>query len=146
MLPSYRFSGFDWCLDPKFRTRRADVTANLSNIHTSLCSNFDVESFYTASAIQTRKPSSYFVIIVKNNSVQLGILALPMHQNKYAKRPDKLSFYQCCGSVTFWYWSVSSDPYDWLTDSDPDPAFFVSVWQDATKNMFFFQSFCLLLF
>jgi hypothetical protein len=42
--------------------------------------------------------------------------------------------------VTFWYGSGSADPYHWLTgpdpDSDlaPDPAFFVSGWQDANKK------------
>ncbi len=28
---------------------------------------------------------------------------------------------QCWGSVTFWYGSVSSDPYLWLTNPDADP-------------------------
>ncbi len=30
-------------------------------------------------------------------------------------------FYQCCGAVTFWYGSGSSDPYLGLTDPDADP-------------------------
>ncbi len=49
-------------------------------------------------------------------------------------------FYHCCGSVTFWYGSRSADPSRWLTD--PDPAFFISGWQDANKKKFFFQRFC----
>jgi hypothetical protein len=35
-------------------------------------------------------------------------------------------WYQCCGSVTFWYGSGSSDPV-----SDPDPAIFVSDLKDS---------------
>ncbi len=45
---------------------------------------------------------------------------------------------QCCGSVTFWYGSGSADPYHWLPDLDPGPAFFVSGGQDA-KKMFIVQ-------
>ncbi len=26
---------------------------------------------------------------------------------------------QCSGSVTFWYWSGSANPYHWITDQDP---------------------------
>jgi hypothetical protein len=41
---------------------------------------------------------------------------------------------------------TDSDPdaHQWLTD--PNPAFFVSGWQDANKNKFFSKLFCLLLF
>ncbi len=41
---------------------------------------------------------------------------------------------QCCGCVTFWYGSGSTDPYFWLTDPDSvsDPAFFVGDLQDGS--------------
>ncbi len=51
---------------------------------------------------------------------------------------------KCCGSVTFWYESGSRDPNQWLTD--PDPAFFVSGWQDANKKKLFKEVFGSLLF
>ncbi len=49
-----------------------------------------------------------------------------------------LGYYQCCGSMTFWYRSGSADPCLWLIDpySDPDPAIFVIDLQDANKNKF----------
>jgi hypothetical protein len=63
------------------------------------------------------------------------------------------NFYQCCGSVTFWYGSGSADPCLWLMDPSPDPAIFVIDLQDAnkktiffTKKYFFSKFFCLLLF
>ncbi len=47
----------------------------------------------------------------------------------------KKEFNQCCGSVTCWHGSGSSDPYLWLTDPDsdlaPDPAIFVSDFQNG---------------
>jgi hypothetical protein len=46
--------------------------------------------------------------------------------------------YPCSGSVTFWYRSVSLDPFTWFTDTDPapDPALFVCGFQDAKKRFF----------
>ncbi len=38
---------------------------------------------------------------------------------------------QCCGSVTFWYGSESVDPYH--GHRDPDPACFVSGWQETIR-------------
>jgi hypothetical protein len=54
----------------------------------------------------------------------------------------RLSFSQCCGSMTVWGGSGSADPCLWLVNSDPDPAIFVIDLQDASKKLFF----CLLLF
>jgi hypothetical protein len=51
---------------------------------------------------------------------------------------------QCSGSVTFWYGSGSADPYHGLTN--PDPALFVSVLQEARRKKKFSKFFCLLLF
>ncbi len=48
---------------------------------------------------------------------------------------------QCCECVTFWYGSGSADPYQWLTDPDPDPAFFVSNLKIQQKNYFFSKFF-----
>ncbi len=45
------------------------------------------------------------------------------------------SFFQCCGSRTFWGGSGSADPCLWLMD--PDPAIFVIDLQDGCKNKFF---------
>ncbi len=45
---------------------------------------------------------------------------------------------KCSGSVTFWYGSRSADPYNRITDPDPD--LFFSGCQDAKENW----SFCLL--
>ncbi len=66
---------------------------------------------------------------------------------------DIHSFYQCCGSMTFWGGSGSgpSNPCLWLMDSDPDPdpdpAVFVIDFEDASKKLFFkYNFFCLLLF
>ncbi len=42
-------------------------------------------------------------------------------------------FFQCSGSVIFWSGSGSLGPYFWFTDSAPDPALFVSDFQDAKK-------------
>jgi len=41
---------------------------------------------------------------------------------------------QSCESVKFLYGSWSADPYHWLADSNPDPAFFVSGGQIANKK------------
>jgi hypothetical protein len=43
-----------------------------------------------------------------------------------------------------WYFCTDPDPHHWLTDLAPNPAIFVSGWQHANKNKFFFL--CLLLF
>jgi hypothetical protein len=54
-----------------------------------------------------------------------------------------LSLCQCCGSVTFWYWSGSgsADPCLWPVDPPPDPApdpaIFVLDLQDANKKTIF---------
>jgi hypothetical protein len=44
------------------------------------------------------------------------------------------NFSQCCGTVTFWYGSGSTDPCLGLVD--PDPAIFVIDLQDANKKLF----------
>ena len=55
------------------------------------------------------------------------------------------TWYQCCGSVSFWYGSGSgsTDLYLWLKDPDPDPAIFVSDLQDVNKKLIFSKLFCL---
>ncbi len=51
-----------------------------------------------------------------------------------------LPFYQCSGSVIFWYGSRSGslDPYTRLTAPDPDPALSLSDWKDGNKKLVFF--------
>ncbi len=44
------------------------------------------------------------------------------------------TYSQCLGSVTFWCWSGSADPYLWLTDLYPTP--FFSDCKDTKKNNF----------
>ncbi len=41
----------------------------------------------------------------------------------------------CCGFMTFWFGSGSSDPCLWLMDSDPDPSVFIIVFSDANKQL-----------
>ncbi len=50
---------------------------------------------------------------------------------------DFFTYNQCCGSVTFWYGSGTTDPCLWLIDldPDPDPAPFTDL-QDANKKQF----------
>ncbi len=56
------------------------------------------------------------------------------------------TIYQCCESMKFFYGSGcgsgSADPYISLMDTDPDPAIFVSDFQEVNKKKFF----CFLLF
>ncbi len=48
-----------------------------------------------------------------------------------------ITWYQCCGSMTFWVGSGSgsADPCLWLMD--PDPSIFVIDLQDASKKLIF---------
>ncbi len=55
-------------------------------------------------------------------------------------------FFQCCGSMKFWYGSGSADLYLWLFDLGQipiriaDPPIFVSDIQDFNKTLFFSSS------
>ncbi len=50
---------------------------------------------------------------------------------------------QCCGSLTFWNGSGSANQYNWLTDSDPDPALIVS---DSVAFITFLYKYFFILF
>jgi hypothetical protein len=54
--------------------------------------------------------------------------------------PDSKDYcsWQCCGSLTFWYGSGSADPYHLLMNQAPNPALFVSGFQDANRKYVFF--------
>jgi hypothetical protein len=51
------------------------------------------------------------------------------------------SGHQWCGSVTFWYGSITADPCLCCKDLDSDPAIFVSYLQDGSWKLLFFRSF-----
>ncbi len=59
------------------------------------------------------------------------------------------SYFQCCGSMTFWCGYGSGDPCLWLMDpdpdADPDSSIFITDLKDANKKLFknFFS--CILL-
>ncbi len=53
-----------------------------------------------------------------------------------------------CGSVTYWYGSGSGseDPYNWVTDPDPDPALLISGCQDVNNKICLKEVFLLFKF